>query len=128
MLQGSLNKFLIRNQNVSENSHPVSDPPNTCNDSVENNHPVNNPPNHCDDPIFENDEFVDKDEPNEINIFNPRVWDGLNLKMKDLLIEKGSNREFDTNTLFPKDAFGRHFSLDFFVRKLRNGDFVIENG
>ena len=42
--------------------------------------------------------------------------------MKDLLIEKGPNREIESNTVFPKDSNGRHFSNDFFNRKLRNGE------
>nr|KAJ0213003.1 hypothetical protein LSAT_V11C400203640 [Lactuca sativa] len=39
--------------------------------------------------------------------------------MKDLVIEKGPNRGIDTNIILPKDALGKHFSCDFFIRKLK---------
>ena len=112
-LRGSLNKFLVTNQNGNKNNSndPINNSPSASNDSVEI-------PND-----FENNDFVDKDKPSDFNIFDPRVWGDLDSKMKDLLIEKGPKREIDANTVFPKDSFGRYFSCDFFIRKLKNGDF-----
>ncbi|KAI3524212.1 hypothetical protein L1887_02864 [Cichorium endivia] len=118
-------KTKIRLHSSENNSNPVDN----LND-FENNDPIgssNDPIGSSNDPIdisndFENNEFVDKDKPSDFNIFDPRVWDKLDSKMKDLLIEKGPNREIETNTIFPKDAFGRHFSNEFFIRKLRDGD------
>ncbi|KAI3508749.1 hypothetical protein L1887_23762 [Cichorium endivia] len=132
-LRGSLNKYFVRNQNTNENN---TNPVDSLNDFENNTNPVDslndfenntNLVDNTNDPIdiskdFENNEFVDKDKPSDFNIFDPRVWDELDSKMKDLLIEKGPNREIETNTIFPKDAFGRHFSNDFFIRKLINGD------
>ncbi|XP_052626466.1 uncharacterized protein LOC128133303 [Lactuca sativa] len=111
-LRGSLNKFLVRNQNVSdfEKNDNFNIPPSTSNDSVD----LSND--------FDKNDFVEKDKPSDFNIFDPRVWDDLDSEMKDLLIEKGPNREIDTNIVFPKDALGRHFSFDFYTRKLKNGD------
>nr|KAJ0205224.1 hypothetical protein LSAT_V11C500250870 [Lactuca sativa] len=55
--------------------------------------------------------FFDKDKPSDFNIFDPRVWDCLDSKMKDLLIEKGPNREVNTNTIFSKDSLDwKHLS------------------
>ena len=46
--------------------------------------------------------------------FDPRVWDMLNSKLKDLFVEKGPIRE--TNIDYPKDKIGRHFSNELYVR------------
>lgn len=72
--------------------------------------------------FVENNEFVDK--PNDLKNFDPRVWDGLDAKMKDILVEKGPIREVEPNFDFPVDAIGRHFPYDYFTRKLRNGDLI----
>ena len=136
-MQGSMSKFLVRPSNISENpvEHPIENP-------VE--HPIENPVENdiasddnenfdsaCDDDNIDNacdDDNIDnaRDRKNPfvddigVNIFDPRVLDGLNSKMRDLLVEKGPIR--DTNIVFPKDNIGRHFSSEFYVRKLRNGD------
>lgn len=57
-----------------------------------------------------------------LNIYDPRVWDGLNSKMRDLLVEKGPIRENNIN--FPKDKCNRGFSTYYFDQKLRNGELV----
>ncbi|KAL4584870.1 hypothetical protein LXL04_009480 [Taraxacum kok-saghyz] len=85
----------VNNKNVCENNHPVNNPPITSNDPVEKSI---DSVDICND--FENNEFVDKNKPNDSNIF-------------DHWTKKGPNWEIDTNTIFPKDAFGRHFYLNF---------------
>ena len=111
-LHGSLNRFLIKKPTVSESTSnvPVDNAHDPPNDPVENN---------SNDPVGnETDDFVDKDNPNDFNIFDPRVWDNLDSTMKDLLIEKGPSREVEKDTIFPKDAYNRQFSYDYFTRKL----------
>lgn len=119
-MQGSMNKFLVKPSNVSENpvNNPVCDDENICDENIEN---------VCDDENIRDDDACDDDNIDDIfvddigvNIFDPRVWDGLNSKMKALLVEKGPIRE--TNITFPKDNLGRHFSFEYYVRKLRNGE------
>ncbi|KAJ1271086.1 hypothetical protein BS78_06G102300 [Paspalum vaginatum] len=65
---------------------------------------------------------VDEQEDNLLSIFDPRTWDNLDNKKRDMLIEKGPVREL--NLEFPKDAIGRHFSYTYYSRKLTNGEVV----
>ena len=116
-LRGSLNRYFVRNEVNVENCDNVE-----TNDFVDNS---NEQDENCDN--VETNDFVDNcneqaEKPNDFNIFDPRVWDDLDQKMKYLLVEKGHFRDVENNIIFPKDAFGRHFSRDFYVRKLINGE------
>lgn len=55
-----------------------------------------------------------------VDIYDPRVWDGLDEKYRDLLIEKGPIRE--SNLEYPVDKLGRRFSSNFYIRMLQNGE------
>ena len=71
--------------------------------------------------VIENREDTNPSEfgPLSLNIYDPRVWDELDSKMRDLLVEKGSIREnFIT---FPSS---RGFSTYYYDQKLRNGELV----
>ncbi|KAL8040833.1 hypothetical protein ABFX02_10G125600 [Erythranthe guttata] len=60
-------------------------------------------------------------EPNlDVDIYDPRVWDGLDAKFRDLLVENGPKREL--NVEYPLDKLGRHFSSNFYMRVLSNGE------
>lgn len=106
-LQGSLNKYFSKKTNVVEDDKDTNsndDPIDCSNDHVDNSNPdtidnSNDPIDNSND--FEND-FVEK--PSDFNIFDPKVWDDLDFKMKDVLIEKWPIREFERNQSFPKDA------------------------
>lgn len=55
-----------------------------------------------------------------MNIYDPRAWDNLDGKLRDLLVEKCPTREVNLN--YPIDKIGRHFSSKHYVRVLPNGE------
>ncbi|XP_074331810.1 uncharacterized protein LOC141668778 [Apium graveolens] len=74
--------------------------------------------------VIENREYISPKEfgPLTLNMYDSRVWDGLNSKMRDLLVEKGPIRE--NMIIFPKDKRSREFSTYYSDQKLRNGELV----
>ena len=77
---------------------------------------------NCDesDKIEGVDEHTDMPAP--LNIYDPRTWDNLDSKSRDLLVEKGPVRDLVEKC--PKDKLGRRFSSTFYTRCLSNGEKV----
>lgn len=55
------------------------------------------------------------------NISDPRNWDDLDSKWKDLLVEKGPVRDLLSGK-GPRDKWNRRFSSEFYSRSLPNGE------
>ncbi|CAN6678524.1 unnamed protein product [Malus baccata var. baccata] len=67
------------------------------------------------------EENIESLEPTfHLNIYDPRIWDGLNAEMRALLVEKGPIRE--TNLTYPKDKLSRKFSSHYYDQKLPTGE------
>ncbi|XP_076945691.1 uncharacterized protein LOC143616873 [Bidens hawaiensis] len=60
-------------------------------------------------------------EVNQIDIFDPRNWGGLNLNMINVLVEKGLKRDL-TIDKGPKDKLGRRFHATLYTRILSKGE------
>ncbi|XP_062005752.1 uncharacterized protein LOC133722916 [Rosa rugosa] len=137
--RGSLERYFVKETNESVENHVenlVNEPELQIHSDefVENQNEVNeelgeigenesdeieNNENPCHDEIIANELECLKSSA-DLNIFYPRVWDSLDSKMRDLLVEKEPITEYDIN--FPKDELSRHFSSEFYVRKLPNGE------
>ena len=51
-------------------------------------------------------------------IYDPRTWNNLDNRKRDILVEKGTMRELGLE--FHVDSVGRIFSYDYYSRKLAN--------
>ncbi|KAL8042369.1 hypothetical protein ABFX02_09G045900 [Erythranthe guttata] len=124
VLRKTMGKWILKNRDSLgdtivenlENANEVIDETKTCvdeeiGDIIENETEVK--VNEKNDHIF--------NEPNlDVDIYDPRVWDGLDAKFIDLLVEKGPKRQSNLEYLI--DKLGRHFSSNFYIRVLSNGE------
>ncbi|KAF7110839.1 hypothetical protein CFC21_110913 [Triticum aestivum] len=62
----------------------------------------------------------DEHKSSSLDIYDPRTWEILDNKSRDILIEKGPTR--DLNLVYHPDDNGRHFSNAYYSRNLSNGE------
>ncbi|XP_050876335.1 uncharacterized protein LOC127080045 [Lathyrus oleraceus] len=132
---GALDKFIIKEPQVSNESHYVDNIDVGFLDNVpfENDNlyivPIEND-NLDSVPIVDEVNNDDVDNLEEINndddnvdydIFDPRNWDRLQPKMVDLLVAKGPKRD-NSIVKGPRDSLNRRFTANLYTRALANGE------
>ena len=132
--RGSMHKFLKNNPNTSRDPNELAivvwkeptqiiledeGPPG---DNVGINMEENNVSN--DEHIFNSNttenSSLDEEPVCHMDIYDPRNWDNLDNKARDILVEKGPIRE--DNIVFPFDDNLRHFAYSHYHRKMSNGE------
>jgi hypothetical protein len=120
--KGAIHRFFSASSNVPPKDNP-KDLEEDDQDTHDQEHEQNLDEVQINQNVEDNQAIQDGDgEESFPEIFDPKTWDNLDNKRRDILIEKGPMREL--NLQFPKDNLGRHFSYTFYQRKLSNSEIV----
>ena len=139
--KGALNKYLVDKRESNSNQEVIAEEPSIRSD-LENNVDATQEENLKDniDVIQEteilevnetliignpNDEHVHVDnvstelgKDETLNCYDPGQWKEIDTNLRDILVEKGPSKIDDIE--FPKDENNRHFSKEYYIRRLPN--------
>ncbi|KAL6511204.1 hypothetical protein OROHE_020573 [Orobanche hederae] len=116
--RGSLDKFFTKkNISVENQDDEISERVEDISENEETHivHEIDE--NGSEDKVIEG---VQDTAPVSLNINDPRIWDSLDGKMRDLLVEKGVPREIIN--IYPRDSLNRGFSPNYYFQKMSNGE------
>uniref|UniRef100_A0A7N0U510 TTF-type domain-containing protein n=1 Tax=Kalanchoe fedtschenkoi TaxID=63787 RepID=A0A7N0U510_KALFE len=136
--QGALDKFVVKESQISSKNESIDVNLHENYDNVKNN-VSNDAIDHIDTDDNDNIDLIhllgskdclenlnddgQNEEPlnSHIDIFDPTYWDTLDSKMIDILAVKGPKRDMFIQK-GPKNKIGRRFSSDLYTRILDNGE------
>ena len=142
--KGALDRFVVKRPQInSENQTPVANVDDDHDDAVEieahtaefdesddantddedNNDNIGAEGNDANTGVEGNEATVCNDNSSSFqhDIFDPRCWDGLDAKTRDILVQKGPKRDLSIEH-GRRDKFSRRFSASAYNRVLPNGE------
>jgi len=120
--KGALDTFVTRNSTATENPEPLAivavEVEENANSNVDED--IVSDHENISNSSATQSASIDEQPVFTVDIYDPRNWDSLDNKARDILVEKGPIRE--ENIVFPKDGNSRHFSYAHYSRKMNNGE------
>ncbi|XP_065866431.1 uncharacterized protein [Euphorbia lathyris] len=122
--QGAIDKFIVKKKDSNENHNEegATNVDESTDNLVENDISDHNANDLSEvNEVSENPDIGKEQTIHHFNdIYDPRNWETLDNKERDILVEKGPIKE--ENLSFPLDKLSRHFSYTLYSRKLSNGE------
>ncbi|XP_065862285.1 uncharacterized protein [Euphorbia lathyris] len=122
--QGAIDKFIVKKKDSNENHNGegATNVDESIDNLVENDISGHNANDLSEvNEVSENPDVGKEQTIHPFNdIYDPRNWESLDNKERDILVEKGPIRE--ENLSFPLHMFSRHFSYALYSRKLSNDE------
>ncbi|KAM3370821.1 hypothetical protein ACQJBY_018262 [Aegilops geniculata] len=118
--KGAMHKFLPRKV-VAESSNQLDQQPVEALDPTNDHNQGRNLGEHENDANSENS-IPNEHETSPLDIYDPRNWENLDNKSREILVEKGPRRDYNLVFQLDNTSSSRHFSYAYYSRKLSNGE------